>query len=163
MSLSPMSLSEPADSRRDLAGSLTLSLVWLFVTAVGLLLTPDPHGHGTHQRLGLPPCPSVVLFDRPCPGCGLTTSWTSLLHGDFAMAFHAHALGPILYLGYSAFAISTLWMFWRKRRWRDGRWINPALIALFAVFFAYGMVRMAVTPHYAMATERALQSLVGGG
>ncbi len=162
MSRFPMSLSEPAESRRDLAGSLTLSIAWVFVTGIGLYLKPDVHGHGTHQELGLPPCPSVVLFDRPCPGCGLTTSWTAFLHGDFAMAFHAHALGPLLYMGYTAFALTTFWMLLRKRRWREARWINPVLASVFGVFFVYGLGRMAVTPHYAMAKERMLQSIVGG-
>ena len=159
MSLSSFSpfrfgLSEPASSRRDLAGSLTIACGWLFVTVVGLILTPDRHGHGTHQRLGMPPCPSVVLFDRPCPGCGLTTSWTALLHGDLALSFHAHALGPFLYLGLTAFALSTFALALRNRRWRDGRWITPAYTGLFAVFLTYGLVRMALTPHYATGKER---------
>lgn len=151
-----MSLSEPATSRRDLGGSLVLSLLWVFVTVVGLCLTPDAHGHGTHQRLGLPPCPSVLLFDRPCPGCGLTTSWTALLHGDLALAFHAHALGPFLYFGFTAFALGTFALFLKRRRWRDGRWVTPAFTALFAVFLGYGLVRMASTPHYATAWERMM-------
>lgn len=156
-----MNLSEPASSRRDLAGSLTLSLAWVGVTAIGLFLKPDVHGHGTHQQLGLPPCPSVLLFDRPCPGCGLTTSWTAFLHGDFAMAFHAHALGPILYVGYSAFALATFWFWFRQRRWRDFRWLTPAFAGLFGVFVTYGLVRMALTPHYAMAKEQVLREMVG--
>lgn len=155
-----MRLSEPAVSRRDLGGSLVLSLGWVFVTLVGLMLKPDVHGHGTHQRLGIPPCPSVLLFDRPCPGCGLTTSWTAFLHGNLALSFHAHALGPFLYLGYTAFALGTFVLFVRRRRWRDGRWVTPAFAALFAVFLSYGLVRMALTPHYATARERLMVSEV---
>lgn len=155
-----MSLSEPSSSRRDLAGSLTLSLGWVFVTAVGLLLKPDTQGHGTHQRLGLPPCPSVILFDRPCPGCGLTTSWTALLHGNFGLAFQSHALGPFLYLGYTAFALGTFAHFARRRRWRDGRWVTPAFAGIFSVFLAYGLIRMALTPHYATLKERLTQSMI---
>ena len=149
-----MPLSEPASSRREIAASLTLSTVWVFVTVVGLLLPPDAHGHGTHQRLGLPPCPSVLLFDRPCPGCGLTTSWTALLHGDLPLAFHAHALGPFLYLAYSAFALGTFLLAYRRRRWREARWTNTAMAALLAMFVGYGVVRMATTPHYATVRER---------
>jgi hypothetical protein len=156
-----MSLSEPASSRRELAGSLVLSFAWIAVTTVGLMLSPDEHGHGTHQRLGLPPCPSVVLFDRPCPGCGLTTSWTALLHGDLALSFHAHALGPFLYVGYTIFAWMTFWFWFKRRRWRDARWINPAMVSLFSVFLGYGLVRMAATPHYAMARERLIQAALG--
>jgi hypothetical protein len=158
-----MSLSEPATSRRDLAGSLTLSCIWIFVTVVGLLLTPDAHGHGTHQRLGLPPCPSVLLLDRPCPGCGLTTSWTALLHGNLGLAFHAHALGPFLYAGYTAFALATFWFAVRQRRWRDGRWVTTTMATVFVVFLGYGLGRMALTPHYAMAHERLIRSALGRG
>ena len=35
----------------------------LVMVAVGLYLTPDPAGHGTHQQLGLPPC--LGLLSRP--------------------------------------------------------------------------------------------------
>ena len=155
-----MILSEPAADRRDLAGSLTLSLGWVFVTVVGLLLRPDAHGHGTHQRLGLPPCPSVLLFDRPCPGCGLTTSWTALLHGDLALAFRAHALGPILYLAYTLFALATFSLAIRKRRWRDRPWVTPAAIAGFSLFLGYGLIRMAATPNYATGREQMVRAFV---
>lgn len=153
MSRSPFSLSQPAASRRESGFSLTLALGWVFVTVVGLILRPDAHGHGTHQRLGLPPCPSVLLFDRPCPGCGLTTSWTALLHGDLALAFRAHALGPPLYLGYAAFALGTFALTLRKRRWRDAEWTTPAFVGIFSVFLIYGLARMALTPGYGTQRE----------
>lgn len=151
-----MNLSEPTASRRDLGMSLTLSLVWVAVTAVGLALKPDAHGHGTHQRLGLPPCPSVLLFDRPCPGCGLTTSWTALLHGDLALSFHAHALGPFLYLAFTLFALGTFWLALRRHRWIETRWHTPAYLAGLALFLGYGLIRMAFTPHYATLRERLM-------
>ena len=151
-----MSLSEPASSRRDLGMSLTLSSVWVAVTAIGLSLKPDAHGHGTHQRLGLPPCPSVLLFDRPCPGCGLTTSWTALLHGDFALAFHAHALGPFLYLAFTLFALGTFGLALRRRRWVETRWHTPAYAVGLALFLGYGFFRMSTTPHYATTRERLM-------
>ncbi len=155
-----MSLSEPARDRRDLAGSLMLSFAWMFVTVVGIALRPDPQGHGTHQRLGMPPCPSVLLFDRPCPGCGLTTSWTALLHGDLSLAFRAHSLGPILYLLFTVFALGTFALAFQNRRWRDGRWVTPAFASMFGVFLAYGLGRMALTPHYATLRERTILSIV---
>lgn len=152
-----MSFSEPSRSRRDMAGNLTISLGWVFVTVVGLFLRPDAHGHGTHQRLGMPPCPSVLLFDRPCPGCGLTTSWTALLHGDLALAFRAHALGPFFYVAYTVFALGTLFLAYRGRRWRDGRWVSPSFAAAFALFAGYGLIRMALTPHYATNREQMMR------
>jgi hypothetical protein len=39
----------------------------LVMVGVGLYLSPDPAGHGTHQQLGLPPCTIHFLTGRPCP------------------------------------------------------------------------------------------------
>ena len=61
-----MALYEGTDVRKRLSGQLTFFFVWLFVTVVGLCLHADPSGHGTHTQLGMPPCPSVLLFNRPC-------------------------------------------------------------------------------------------------
>src|ERR1700733_6946613 len=88
---------------------LAWTAVWVACTAIGLYLKPDAHGHGTHQQLGLPPCPSVLLFDRPCPGCGLTTSWTRFLHGDIVGAFSAHPLGVPMFLGFTFVALGALY------------------------------------------------------
>ncbi|AIE87414.1 hypothetical protein OP10G_4046 [Fimbriimonas ginsengisoli Gsoil 348] len=129
------------------------------MTVIAALLHPDKHGHGTHQQLGLPPCPSVLLFDRPCPGCGLTTSWTALMHGDFAHAFAAHPLGPLLYLAFTISAFLCLYG-WRKGllletdtpsfNWRFG-------VAL-TIFLGFGFFRMATTPHFASPQERFMVS-----
>lgn len=40
----------------------------------------------------LPPCLWKTLFHHPCPGCGLTTAFTKLLHFDFPGAFHSNPL-----------------------------------------------------------------------
>src|SRR5205085_8465910 len=99
-------------ARRELSGQMLIFLVWFGITAVGAFLKPDPSGHGTHTQLGLPPCPSVLLFSRPCPGCGLTTSFTAMIHGDLPAAFHAHLLGPFLYLGLTGYALvgGAMWL-----------------------------------------------------
>src|SRR5687767_5754572 len=107
---------EPCDNKRVLSGQLIVTGLWLAVTAFGVFLSPSPHGHGTHQQLGLPPCPSVLLFDKPCPGCGLTTSWTATIHGRLTEAFQAHPLGPILYVTFTVFAIVNLWAFFKRYR-----------------------------------------------
>lgn len=152
-------LFEPIPRRRDAAAQMTLFGAWLFITACGLYLHPDPSGHGTHTQLGLPPCPSALLFDRPCPGCGLTTSFTALLHGQFGLAFHAHPLGPFLYLGLTAWALLGFYGFFRG--WRldgSGRTFNRVIAAFAIVFFGFGLVRMALTPHYAAASEQRFLS-----
>jgi hypothetical protein len=43
-------------------------------------------------------CASRLLFDFPCPGCGLTRSFVQLAHRDLRGAFAEHRLGPALAL-----------------------------------------------------------------
>lgn len=49
---------------------------------------------------GLPgwPCPFKAAFGIPCPGCGMSTSVSSLLHGDILGAFTTHAFAPIFFI-----------------------------------------------------------------
>lgn len=58
-------------------------------------MTPAASGLGTHQQLGLPPCPLHLFTGYPCPGCGLTTSVSHLLDGHWSAAIAAHPLGPL--------------------------------------------------------------------
>lgn len=151
-----MTIYEPAIGRRSLVGQLLYFSVWLAVTVVGACLHASRTGHGTHEQLGLPPCPSVLLFSRPCPGCGLTTSWTALIHGDLALAFHAHPLGPLLYLFFTVTSLLALrgWIT-GKRMVVDSPRFNQAVIAAAVLFFAFGIVRMTVSPGYRTAQDIA--------
>lgn len=87
---------------------LILPVGFLLVSAVGLSLTPHPDGFGTHRALGLPKCLFLEWTGLPCPGCGLTTSFTLLLHGQWREAFAAHALGPLLYAAFGVAAVFSL-------------------------------------------------------
>jgi hypothetical protein len=80
--------------RRIVLAALALVLLVLLVTAG--TLTPDARGHGTHERLGLPPCTFYVIFARPCPACGMTTSWAWLLRGEIGHALAANTGGTLL-------------------------------------------------------------------
>jgi len=46
--------------------------------------------------------PELCGFKRftglPCPGCGLTRSWTYLAHGDPVTALRMNPVGPVLFL-----------------------------------------------------------------
>ena len=150
-------LLRPEANPKRINAQLTWFGAWVAVTLIGACLSPSHHLHGTHEQLGLPPCPSVMLFDRPCPGCGLTTSWTALLHGQIGLSFHAHPLGPILY---ALFTISAWLSFyaWRKRLLfdTDTRFVTRIMIGTTAVLVLVGLVRMALTPHYGTRQERLL-------
>ncbi len=43
-------------------------------------------------------CPLNFLFGIPCPLCGITRAFLSVLRGDFASAFYYHPLWPLVLL-----------------------------------------------------------------
>jgi hypothetical protein len=109
-------------AQRITLAALALALVALLVTA--RILTPDARGHGTHQQLGLPPCTFYLVFQRPCPACGMTTSWAWLLRGEIGHALAANAGGTLLAIlslvGAPWLSISALhgrWFGFRPREW----------------------------------------------
>jgi hypothetical protein len=133
--------------KRLLSGQYTWFATWLIVTIFAFILQPSSHGHGTHTQIGLPSCPSVTLFDRPCPGCGLTTSWTRLVRGDLSGSFQAHALGPALYLLYTVTALGGIASALRMRRFVSGDRMNWLILGGLLVFLAYGFVRFALVTY----------------
>ncbi|MBI1334585.1 MAG: DUF2752 domain-containing protein [Armatimonadetes bacterium] len=141
---------------------LLWTAMWAACTGIGLYLKPDIHGHGTHQQLGLPPCPSVLLFDRPCPGCGLTTSWTNFLHGHVIEAFKCHPLGVPMYLAFTFVALASLYgNFKGKRLLIDSPKANTAFVSFVVVFFVFGGIRMALEPGFSgTSKEMAYRSLM---
>jgi hypothetical protein len=146
-------------SRSFLWGHVLWFGAWLFVTVVGAILTPSTRGHGTHQQLGLPPCPSVLIFNRPCPGCGLTTSFTATIHGDFAKAFSAHVFGPIFYVLFTLSALACLYgLIVQKRFNTDSKSFNWALGSLIVVYLAYSGFRFITMDHYKPFMERPVFS-----
>lgn len=140
---------EPAESGKALSGQLIWFLFWLGVTAVGLYLTPSPRGHGTHTQLGLAPCASASLLNRPCPGCGLTTAFTSTIHGDVVTAFKSNAFGPFLYILFTISAVVCGITYFRKIRFvTDTRAFNWVLGILVGSFLVYGGLRFLLVTDY---------------
>ncbi len=80
---------------------MALGLVAVFTTAV--LLNPydetgAPRRMETHLQLGLPPCTFRLVTGVPCPSCGMTTSFSLLMHGDVVNSLRANAVGTLLAL-----------------------------------------------------------------
>jgi Protein of unknown function (DUF2752) len=50
---------------------------------------------GTHMQLGLEPCNMVLMTGKPCPACGMTTSFALLVHGDVANSLRANWVGTL--------------------------------------------------------------------
>ena len=76
----------------------------MIVAALGLMavlgvarwLKPDPRGYGTHTQLGLSPCMFARVTHRPCPTCGMTTSFAWFARGRFDRAWRANPAGSLL-------------------------------------------------------------------
>jgi hypothetical protein len=77
-------------------GLLTLALGMTVVLATAGQLQPDPRGYGTHEQLGRPPCAILRLTGRPCPSCGLTTSFAWFVRGNLARSWQANPSGPFV-------------------------------------------------------------------
>jgi len=105
-----------------LAGLVALGA--LSVMALALTLRPAADGHGTHERLGLPPCGWVLVFNRPCPTCGMTTAFSHAAKGDLLTAMRTQPMGLLLVMG-------TATVFWTgAHAAASGARVGPAL-ALF--------------------------------
>src|SRR5262249_35779065 len=52
----------------------------------------------TPRQLWMPPCPFHAVTGVPCPSCGMTTSFSLLIHGDVLNSLRANAVGTLLAL-----------------------------------------------------------------
>lgn len=55
-----------------------------------------PLSQATHTQLGLPPCNMMVMYGKPCPSCGMTTSFALLAHADVGNSLRANWVGTLL-------------------------------------------------------------------
>ncbi len=81
----------PTRSERTLLGLMAVGMIGVFVIAFAL--QPDPRGFGTHQQLGLPACTFRTFTGFDCPHCGMTTSFSNIVRGDFGAAWKANPVG----------------------------------------------------------------------
>jgi hypothetical protein len=108
------------------AALLGIAFFLLIGFGIALLLDPDPRGYGTHQKLGLPPCTFRLLFGRPCPGCGMTTSFSHFVRGQFVEAARANAAGTLLA---AVCALLIPWCLWSARSGRLWMVADPVSVA----------------------------------
>lgn len=81
---------------RAIAGCAALGA--LGVLSLAAYLRPASEGYGTHEQLGMLPCTWAAVLDRPCPTCGMTTSFAHAANGSLLASFTAQPFGALLAL-----------------------------------------------------------------
>lgn len=92
-------------STPERVGGGVIAAASLAVLSIAAWLTPSGHGHGTHTQMGLPPCTWTTWFDKPCPTCGMTTSFATAGEGRWIESFLTQPAGM-------AFCVVTAAAFW---------------------------------------------------
>jgi hypothetical protein len=87
-------LSKPTVATRIFAACVALACLAVLVTAASL--SPSTLGHGTHTQLGMPACAWAVRFNKPCPMCGMTTSFAHAANFEWRAAVVAQPMGAFL-------------------------------------------------------------------
>ncbi len=67
-----------------------------------------PRTMATHTQLGMPPCNFVTLTGKPCPSCGMTTSFALLVRGDVANSLRANWVGSVMCVLWAATLVWAL-------------------------------------------------------
>jgi len=88
----------------------------VLLAVLAFFVSPDPRGHGTHEKLGLPPCAMMEWLRVPCPGCGVTTSVALAAHGRISDAARTQPFGLVVTLG---IIVAAAWALAGHFRGRD--------------------------------------------
>ncbi|MEL7472094.1 MAG: DUF2752 domain-containing protein [Planctomycetota bacterium] len=88
---------------RAIAGALAVACLAVLITAA--IVEPSDRGHGTHERLGMPPCGWAQTFGQPCPTCGMTTAFANAADANWARALVVQPAG-------AAGAVAASMLFW---------------------------------------------------
>jgi Protein of unknown function (DUF2752) len=66
----------------------------------------NPRTMATHTQLGMPPCNFVIMTGKPCPACGMTTSFALLVRGDVSASLGANWAGTLIAV---LWALTMVW------------------------------------------------------
>ncbi|XZE36433.1 DUF2752 domain-containing protein [Pirellulaceae bacterium SH501] len=143
--ISPYPPSLPASEERAVeVGSLSLSARLAYAgLGIGLFallgtaacLEPAATGFGTHRQLGLPACTWMELWGMRCPSCGMTTSWSLALRGDWYAAARANPAGLLLFVQAICTAPCWLWIGIRGCHLKTNGFAFASLALLVTAFF----------------------------
>jgi hypothetical protein len=74
-----------------------LVVAFASVVVTALVVSPDDLDSG---RIALsPPCPTQLLWHRPCPTCGMTRGFAALAHGRWNDALGYNRGAPVAFAG----------------------------------------------------------------
>ena len=121
---------------RTRAIGLLVLVLSLAAVLVGLKLTPDPRGYGTHEQLGSAPCGFLLVTGYPCPTCGMTTAFCHAVRGRWLAAVRVQPAGFVFalatalagILGACALLVGRWpgWVF----RWLNSPWLFVGLLTV---------------------------------
>lgn len=129
-------------STRVSLGERAVVLVLAAISLVGLVIArawPVPS-----VESGDPTCLMRILFNLPCPGCGMTRAWVHTAHGNLGTAFEYNLFGPIGMAAAAGLVLFTVYSLVRRRPpERLLSMLNPRwLLALIVVWLVYSVIRM---------------------
>ena len=114
---------------------------------LGLFISPDERGFGTHERLGMPPCRMLQWSGVPCPGGGAPPPASPAANGGSLDPTATRPFGFVCAPFFSAFCA---WAFWNAAHRRDlglvartmrmRPWVRP-LIVIATLSWIYKIVR----------------------
>ncbi len=119
---------------------LVLAGIWVTVFVIAACLNPyfddgSARRMETHMQMGLPQCTFKEVTNLPCPSCGMTTSFSLLIHGDVWNSLRANFAGTALAtlgLFYVPWSIVSAW----KGRFLLIRSLEMTLFRLSIAFMA---------------------------
>ena len=103
---------EAARTRRLVRAALiTLAVALTGVFVAAFRIHPydadgNPRTSATHTQLGMPPCNFVTLTGKPCPSCGMTTSFALLVRGEVTASARANWVGSVIC---ALWAVGLVW------------------------------------------------------
>ena len=117
----PIIFTPPVERQTLTAGgriaALIIALAALTPLVIGLTLQPSREGVGTHLQMGFQRCEFLRTTGLPCPSCGMTTSFSWFVRGNWLASLYvqpggfavALACGAIFWAGlYAAVTASPL-------------------------------------------------------
>jgi hypothetical protein len=127
---------------------LVMAAAFAGVLVVATTLRPyrddgTPRTMATHTQLGLPECEFVRWTGKPCPSCGMTTSFAHLVRGNVWSSLRANWVGTLLATYWALLIPWGVYGAIRGRLWRvrNGEAMITASIGIFTVLM---LVRWAV-------------------